>query len=57
MAEESRAVLVHLNVTVPHDDTRTPDQIGEAISGAIEVGADHESLRNLHIEVALCDEL
>jgi hypothetical protein len=57
MPDNDRIVLVHLNVIVPHDDPRDKDQIGEAVSGAIEVGSDNDSLRTLHIEVALCDEI
>ena len=35
-----RTILVHLNVTVPDDDSRTFGEIGEAIEAALEVGSD-----------------
>lgn len=56
MPEFPRTVLVHLNVQVPPEDSRTPDQIGEAIAAAIEVGSDNETLDGLVVVVALCDE-
>lgn len=53
----TRTVLVHLNVEVPDSDPRDADQIGEAISGALEVGSDDESVSGLTIVVALTDEV
>jgi hypothetical protein len=52
-----RVVLVHLNVTVPGDDFRSPEQIGEALKGAIDVGSDDESVSGLFAHVALVDEI
>lgn len=49
--------LVHLNVTAPEGDERTADQVATAISGALEVGSDDESLDGLTIEVVLAEEI
>lgn len=51
----SREVLVHLNVTVPAGDDRDANQIKDAILGALEVGADHETMHGLHIAVPLAE--
>ncbi len=53
----SREILVHLNVAAPTDDTRTPDEIADAILGAIEVGRDDDSLRRLEIVCPLAEEV
>jgi len=52
-----RVVLVHLNVEVPESDTRTAEEIGGAIYGALEVGSDNDAVRDLDIAVALTDEI
>lgn len=53
----ARTILVHLNVSVPDDDTRSMGEIAEAIEGAIEVGSDDPSLQGLAIHTALVDEV
>lgn len=53
-----REFLVHVNVqTTDDDDTRTVEEISEAISGAIFVGSDDESLAGLNIEIAMAEEV
>ena len=52
-----RTVLVHLNVEVPADDTRTATEIGDAILAAVEVGSDHESVAGLVIAVPLAEDV
>jgi hypothetical protein len=51
----NRVVLVHLNVAVPHGDTRDAAVIADAIHDAISVGSD--SVRDLEIVVALAEEI
>jgi hypothetical protein len=52
-----RTVLVHLNVEVPEADARDAEEIAQAVYGALEVGSDHESVRNLTVVMALSEEL
>lgn len=52
-----REMLVHLNVTVPAGDARTADEIADAIMAAIEVGSDHDAVRDLSIVCPLADEV
>lgn len=49
--------LVHLNVTAPEGNGRTAEQIATAISGALEVGSDDESLDGLTVDVVLAEEI
>jgi hypothetical protein len=53
----TRRILVHLNVEVPEDDQREPDEIGEAIVAAAHVGSDDDSVRDLVVHNALSEEL
>lgn len=52
-----REILVHLNVEVPDSDTRDPRDIADAITGALEVGSDDDSVRNLTIVAPLAEEV
>jgi hypothetical protein len=52
-----RTVLVHLNVEAPDSDTRTADQIADALMGALEVGADDDSVRELSVTAPLAEEV
>lgn len=52
-----RTILVHLNVTVPDDDIRSADQIGDAIEAALEVGSDDPSVSGLEVHVVLIEEV
>lgn len=52
-----REVLVHLNVTVPEGDSRTADEIADAILAAIEVGSDNEAVRGLGIVCPLAEDI
>lgn len=52
-----RTILVHLNVTVPDDDSRTFGEIGEAIEAALEVGSDDPTVSGLVVHVTLVDEI
>ena len=52
-----RTILVHLNVQVPDKDPRTPGEIARAVYGALEVGSDDDSVRDLKITVALTEEV
>jgi hypothetical protein len=52
-----REVLVHLNVEVPATDTRSADEIANAVMGALEVGQDDDSVRDLKIVCPLADEV
>lgn len=56
-AAEGRTVLVHLNVTVPPADTRSADEIAQAILGALEVGSDDDSVRDLTVEATLSEAI
>jgi hypothetical protein len=56
--DTQRVVLVHLNIGVPTDDRRTPDEIGKAILD--QLGLAHPwrpSVNQLEIEVVLADEV
>jgi hypothetical protein len=46
-----RRLLVEILVEVPEDDKRTLEEIGTAINGALEVGADPEHVGNLDMGV------
>ena len=52
-----RTFLVHLHVEAPDTDERTPDQIADAIGGALEVGSDDESMHGLSFAVPLAEEI
>lgn len=52
-----RTILVHLNVEVPDEDERNPNQIADAIMGALEVGQDDDTVRDLVITAPLADEV
>jgi hypothetical protein len=52
-----RTILVHLHVEAPDDDTRTPDEIADAVGGAIEVGSDDDSVRGLTFSIPLAEEI
>jgi hypothetical protein len=52
-----RTILVHLNVTVPGDDSRSIGEIAEAIEAALEVGADDPAVSGLGVHVALVDQI
>ena len=53
----SRTILVHLNVDAPDSDERTPDQIADALLGALEVGSDDDSIRDLKAVCPLAEEI
>lgn len=50
-----RTILVHLNVEV--EDDRPAEEIAQAILGAIEVGQDDDSVRDLRISAPLAEEV
>jgi hypothetical protein len=52
-----RTILVHLNVTPPEGDTRTANEIADAILAAVEVGSDDDSVRGLVIVAPLAEEV
>lgn len=52
-----RTILVHLNVAVPEEDERSAEQIADAVLGAIEVGSDDDSVRDLAITAPLAEEV
>lgn len=52
-----RVILVHLNVQAANDDSRTTDEIVQAVQGAIEVGSDEDGLLGLDISVVLAEEI
>ena len=52
-----RTVLVHLNVEVPDDDKRDPDDIANALMAALHVGSDHPSVERLRVECPLVEEV
>jgi hypothetical protein len=54
---EARTFLVHLNVEVPRDDTRSEQELVEAIEGALTVGWDDDSVRGLNVCVALTERI
>lgn len=56
-AVEQREILVHLNVAAPVTDTRTADEIADAITGALEVGSDDDSVRDLTIVAPLAEDI
>lgn len=52
-----RTILIHLNVEAPDTDERTADEIVAAVMGALEVGSDDGSVRDLEIVNALSEEI
>lgn len=52
-----REVLVHLNVEVPDTDTRTADEVADALLGAFEVGSDDDSVRDLVVCCPLAEDI
>lgn len=54
---DTRTFLVHLNVSVPSGDTRTEQEIKEAIEGALSVGWDDDSVRELEVCVVLTEQV
>lgn len=52
-----RTVLVHLNVEVPDEDERDADAIADALLGALEVGSDDESVRDLKVVAPLAEDV
>lgn len=52
---KARTILVHLKVIVPPEDDRAPDEIAEAILGAIEVGSDDDSVGYLRVTAPLAE--
>jgi hypothetical protein len=54
---DTRTILVHLNIQAPRTDTRSADEIGDAVMGAVEVGSDNEALEGLEINLALADAI
>jgi hypothetical protein len=52
-----RTILMHLNVIVSDGDDRSTPEIVAAVEAAIEVGSDHEDVRELTIETVLSEEL
>jgi hypothetical protein len=52
-----RTVVLHLNITVPNDDSRATTAIADAVMGAIEVGKDDDAVRDLRIVDALAEEV
>ena len=52
-----RTILVHLNVSVPDGDERGAVEIKDALLGALEVGSDDDSVRELKIEAPLAEEI
>ena len=52
-----REILILLNVEAPDTDTRTEDEIADAILSAINVCADDESVRELKVVVPLAEEV
>lgn len=52
-----RTILVHLNVEVPDEDDRSADQIADALLGALEVGGDDDSVRDLKVIAPLAEDV
>lgn len=52
-----REVLIHLNIELLRGDQRSVEEIVTAISGALEVGSDDDSVRGLKIEIPLAEEV
>jgi hypothetical protein len=52
-----RTIIVHLNVQVPDDDPRLAAEIGQAILGAVEVGSDDDSVRDLVVTAPLSEQI
>jgi hypothetical protein len=53
-----RTILVHLNVQVGPEDTRSADEIGAFLDDALSVGLDgHDGGEHLTVTVALADEV
>lgn len=55
--EGGRETLVHLNVAVPDGDSRTADEIADALLAAIEVGSDNEAVRDLKVVCPLAEDI
>jgi hypothetical protein len=53
----TRTILVHLNVDVPEPDSRTANEIADALLGAIEVGSDDDSVRELGVVCLMAEEV
>lgn len=51
----ARTILMHVNVIVPDKDGRDVPEIVGAIEAAIEVGSDHDSVRDLKIETIVAE--
>lgn len=52
-----RTVVVHLNVGLPVGDARSADEVRDAILGAVEVGQDDDSVRDLDVTCPLAEEI
>ena len=52
-----REILIHLNVEVPESDTRSAEEISDAISGALEVGSDNEILEGISWQIPLAEDI
>ena len=52
-----RTILIHLNVEVSPTDKRKVEEIVSAISGALIVGSDDDSVRDLVISIPLAEEV
>ncbi len=52
-----RVILIHLNVELLRLDERSVEEIVSAISGALEVGSDDDSVRGLNISIPLAEEI
>lgn len=53
-----RTILIHLNVEVPENDKRKVEEIVfSAISGALVVGSDDDSVRDLKFSIPLAEEI
>jgi hypothetical protein len=55
-APQPRTILVHLNIEIPADDSRTPNQVADAIEAALSVVADHDSLAGMTITCPMAEE-
>lgn len=53
----TREILVHLNVEVPANDSRSADEIADAILAAYEVGSDNEIVSDLTVVCPLAEEV
>jgi hypothetical protein len=53
-----RTILVHLNVAVPDDDKRTPDEIANLVEDSLTVGLEGSALTDGWIvEIPMVDEI